>query len=105
MMVSQQTQPHPSVSSFSFHVANQPNEDRSFVNSPAPLNQEANELENAYAQEKRGFNWGPQPKDDFDSCISRVDKDEPKVNGSFVLKFVDIGDDDILTMWESVHNE
>jgi hypothetical protein len=105
MMASQHTQPHPSVSSFSFHVANQPNEDRSFVNSPAPSNQEVNQLENAYAQKKRGFNWGPQPKDDFDSCISRIDKDEPKVEGSFVLNFVDIGDDDIISMWEAIHSE
>jgi hypothetical protein len=59
MMESQQTQPLPSVSSVPFHVANQPNEDRSFVNSPAPPNQEVNQLENVYAQKKRGFNSFP----------------------------------------------
>ena len=105
MMVTQQTQHHPSVSSVPFHVANHPNEDRSFANSPAPLNQEVNQLENAYSHKKRDFNWGkkPQPKDDFDYCISRIDKDKPNVRGSFALNFVDIGDDDILTMWQSVH--
>ena len=79
MMESQQT--HPMTSSSPFHVANQSIGDRFFMGPPIE------QLQNAYAhqQRQRAVMWGkPQPKDDFDNCISQIDNNtEQRPRGYF----------------------
>ncbi len=161
MMEFQQTHPGALISFYPFYGyganqygngTNQPNEVRSFVNSPVQFHQEVDRLQNdyEYSYQPRTFMWGnPQPKDDFDDCVaSLIDNnteawsepeqhprcyrrvsaspsplsfldhksdqsihEEPaaakshRVNHSDSLKFVDICDEDIFSMWNSTNIE
>jgi len=140
----------PRASSFPFYGPNQPSGDRHFPKSPVQHHQEVghHQHEFEYSYQQKTPMWGrPQPKDDFDYCISLIDNNTKKspepeqhpckrdsiaASPSFLdplmflnhmsdndcsfdapatknlldddsdtLDFVDICDDDILSMWKS----